>query len=247
VIEPRCAEVANHAAGRLNALLGGGLVGVYLHGSAVLGDWQEARSDVDLLAVSTGRVSAPERQAVGRELVSMTWPGVGLEFSLMIRSVAEHPSDPPPFELHVATTDGITIVDGSGRAGDADLLVHVLMTRRAGASILGPSPEIVFGEPPRGPALLALEEDLRWALERGKLGYAVLNACRSVRFLKEDLVSSKVDAGWWAIEHRVAPSSIVREAIAQRQGARSNIDENEAATFVDHTRALLRRAATTAS
>jgi Domain of unknown function (DUF4111) len=231
----------------LNAVLGGGLVGVYLHGSAVLGDWEEARSDVDLLAVSTGSVTSPERQAVARELVSLAWPGVGLEFSLVVRAVAERPPDPPPFEVHVATTDGTSVVEGSGRAGDPDLLVHVLMTRRAGAAILGPSPEIVFGEPPRGAALRSLEEDLRWALERRKLGYAVLNACRAVRFLKNDRVSSKLDAGAWAIEHRAAPAPLVREAMAERRGARANIPAREATDFVEHTRALLRRAAAAAS
>jgi streptomycin 3"-adenylyltransferase len=227
----------------LNALLGGNLVGVYLHGSSVLGDWDEARSDVDLLAVSTGPVSGPERRAVARELVSLPWPGVGLEFSLMTRGVAERPPDPPPFEVHVATADATSVVEGSGRAGDPDLLIHVLMTRRAGAAILGPSPEIVFGEPPRAAALLAIEEDLRWALDRRKLGYAVLNACRAVRFLKDDRVSSKLDAGAWAIEHRAAPASLVREAMAERRGARANIAPSDAAEFVERTRALLRRAA----
>jgi Domain of unknown function (DUF4111)/Nucleotidyltransferase domain len=247
VIEPRCAEIATLAASRLNDLLGGGLVGVYLHGSAVLGDWSETRSDVDLLAVSTGSVSSPERQAVARDLISLPWPGVGLEFSLVARAVAERPPDPPPFEVHVNTTDGTSIVEGSGRAGDPDLLVHVLMTRRAGTAILGPSPEIVFGEPPRGAALRGVEEDLRWALERGKLGYAVLNACRAIRFLKDDRVSSKLEAGGWAIEHRAAPPILVREAMAERRGARANIPARDAAAFVEQTRALLRRAAATAS
>jgi Domain of unknown function (DUF4111)/Nucleotidyltransferase domain len=243
VIEPRCARVATQAAARLNALLGGNLVGVYLHGSSVLGDWDEVRSDVDVLAVSTGPVSGPERRAVAHELVSLPWPGTGLEFSLVVRATAERPPDPPPFEVHVATTDGTSIVEGSGRAGDPDLLVHVLMARRAGVAILGPSPEIVFGEPPRAAALRGLEEDLRWELERGKLAYAVLNSCRAIRLLKDDNVSSKLDAGAWAIEHRAAPVPLVREAMAERRGGRANIPARDATDFVERTRALLRRAA----
>ena len=37
--------------GVLRARLGNGLVGGYLHGSAVLGGWHPERSDVDVLAV----------------------------------------------------------------------------------------------------------------------------------------------------------------------------------------------------
>lgn len=241
MIEPRCSTIAQEAASRLNSVLGGSLVGVYLHGSAVLGDWDPERSDVDLLAVSTGPISGAERQAVGRELVTLPWPGAGLEFSLITRAVAERPPDPPPFEVHVQTVDGSSVVEGSGRAGDADLFAHLLVLRRRGEAILGPAAETVFGEPPREATLLALEEDLRWALERGKLSYAVLNACRAIRFLKEDQVTSKLEAGTWAIQHRSAPATLVREAMIHTRGGRANVAREETTEFVERTQALLRR------
>ena len=43
----------------LKARLGDGLVGAYLHGSAVLGGWREDRSDVDVLAVCAAAVDDP--------------------------------------------------------------------------------------------------------------------------------------------------------------------------------------------
>lgn len=243
MIDPRCVEVVTQAASRLNGTLGGSLVGVYMHGSAVLGDFDPERSDVDLLAVSADRISSAERRAVGRELVPLAWPGVGLEFSLVTRAVAGQPPERPPFEVHVQTIEGTSVVEGSGRAGDRDLLIHFLVLRRRGEPILGPAPSSVFGEPPRDATLLAIEDDLRWALERDKLGYAVLNACRALRFLKGDLISSKLDAGAWAIEHRVAPPEVVNEAIAERKGGRAHIPRDDALAFVERTRALLHREA----
>ena len=246
MIDPRCVEVVTQAASRLNGTLGGILVGVFVHGSAVLGDFDPERSDVDLLAVSADPVSSAERQAVGRELVSLTWPGVGLEFSLVTRAVAERPPERPPFEVHVETVEGTSVVDGSGRAGDRDLLIHFLVLRHRGEAILGPAPSSVFADPPREATLLAIEDDLRWAIERDKLGYAVLNACRALRFLKGDLISSKLDAGEWAIEHRLAPLEVVNEAIVERKGGRAHIPRDEGLAFVERTRALLHREAPSA-
>jgi predicted nucleotidyltransferase len=45
-------------AGVLRERLGDGLIGAYLHGSAVLGGWHPERSDVDVLAVCAGPVGA---------------------------------------------------------------------------------------------------------------------------------------------------------------------------------------------
>ena len=57
---------------RLKELLGADLVGVYLHGSVVLGDFSEGRSDVDVVAVSSRPLSPEEKKAVAERL-SQGW------------------------------------------------------------------------------------------------------------------------------------------------------------------------------
>jgi predicted nucleotidyltransferase len=52
-VDSQSAGYIDAVASRLAAILGPRLVGVYAHGSAVLGGFSRARSDVDLLAVTT--------------------------------------------------------------------------------------------------------------------------------------------------------------------------------------------------
>src|SRR5919201_5713978 len=53
-LDPHTAAYVRDLAERLRMALGNKLAGVYLHGSAVLGDFVRARSDLDLVAVSEG-------------------------------------------------------------------------------------------------------------------------------------------------------------------------------------------------
>lgn len=58
----RAIDRAEAALGRIDALGQGRVSGAVLVGSAVLGDWREDRSDIDLLLVSEGPVSATVRK-----------------------------------------------------------------------------------------------------------------------------------------------------------------------------------------
>jgi hypothetical protein len=92
-------------ADRLLGVLGADLVGVYLHGSAVLGGWRAEVSDVDLLGVAAGPIQAPARRGVAERLTDPALPcpaAHGLEFSLITAAAARAPTRSPPFELHVA-------------------------------------------------------------------------------------------------------------------------------------------------
>ena len=65
--------------------LGAELVGVYLHGSLAMGAFDPGRSDVDILAVCTGPLSAQRRVGLGAALAGIPRPrSVGdLELSLV--------------------------------------------------------------------------------------------------------------------------------------------------------------------
>jgi hypothetical protein len=49
---------------------------------------------------------------------------------------ARNPSDPPGFELHMATEER-TVMDGAGRAGNSDLVAEFAMTRARGVVLAG--------------------------------------------------------------------------------------------------------------
>ena len=188
-------------AGALARVLGPVLVGVYLHGSAALGGWSAELSDVDLLGVVATSLDRRAKRVVSARLnhPSLVCPAeAGLELSLVTAAVAADPPRRPPFELHVTTGPSPQTHLGGPAAADPDLLLHFAVCRRAGLAVAGPAPVEVFAEPPRAWLLERAAAELRWATRHGDFAYRVLTACRAWRYLEDDVLGSKVDAGRWA-------------------------------------------------
>jgi streptomycin 3"-adenylyltransferase len=237
---------------RLIQILSDDLVGVYLHGSAAMGAFVPSRSDIDVLAVTKGRLSVPTKAAVADALseASLPCPGVGLEMSIVTVDSVRTPSDAPAFELHVATL-GSRVVDGADHPGDPDLLAHFAMTRARGVCLYGPEPQDAFIPVDRARLLRSLADDLTWALDHRLSGmgpYAVLNACRGLRLARTGEFCSKPEGGTWALETRVGDPALIAAALRRQEGADEEVDGEAAASFVVGVRAeLLRHAGSCAS
>lgn len=240
-VDPDVMRYGRALAAALSQVLGDQLVGVYLHGSAVLGDFTPRRSDVDILAVSSGPLSDAARDDLRGALSpsALHCPGRGLEFSIVARRSLRDVGPAPPFELHVATeTESGTerFVDGHARPGDTDLVMHYAVLTAHGVAVTGaPAPE-VFPEVPRPLLLDALRRELDWAIENASPTYQVLNAARAWRFAEENVICSKTEGGEWA-RHRLRDARVVEEALAHRHGATDeHPDEAEALALVDAVR-----------
>jgi streptomycin 3"-adenylyltransferase len=204
----------------LARVLGAALVGVYLHGSAALGEWEPTRNDVDLLVVAARSLDPVEKQVIGSRLQhpSLHSPGTGLELSVVTAEVAADPPRLPPWELHVTTGRERKVADGTGHPGDPDLVLYFAVCRRAGIAVAGPPAAEVFAEPPRSWLLERAVEELRWATAHGApFAYRVLTACRAWRFLDEDVLDSKVGAGEWARPLLTDPA-LLDAALAAQHG-----------------------------
>ena len=204
----------------LARVLGAALVGVYLHGSAALGEWEPTQSDVDLLVVAARSLDRREKLEIGSRLhhPSLHSPGTGLELNVVTAAVAADPPRLPPWELHVTTGRERKVADGAGHPGDPDLVLYFAVCRRVGIAVAGPPPAEVFAEPPRAWLLERAVEELRWAMGHGaSFAYRVLTACRAWRFLDEDQLDSKVGAGEWA-RPLLADPAVVDAALAAQRG-----------------------------
>ena len=222
-----CAELARDLVDAESAL-----VGVYLHGSAVLGDWCPSVSDVDVLVVTADpSPSAAERVAAvlndGRDC-----PGVGLEVSLVAAKHAATPAAPWPFVVHITTApyDRKTVW-GYTRDGDPDLILHYLVARSAGWAAHGPAPVAVVGLIADDIVVRQMADELRWAIDHASESYAVLNACRALRYREERVVCSKSDAGRWALARGLNPHLVQRALEARQREATQGIS-SRAAAFV---------------
>lgn len=148
---------------RISTVLGDGLVAVYLHGSAAMDAFVPSRSDVDVLCISGGPLSPSQKRDLAEALSeeSLPCPGVGLEMSIVTVAEARSASDPPRFELHIATEEN-RVVDGAGRGENPDLLMEFAMTRARGVALVGPPPADAIAPVDRAALLGAMAKDLSW-------------------------------------------------------------------------------------
>jgi Domain of unknown function (DUF4111) len=64
-----------------------------------------------------------------------------------------------------------------------------------------------------------LASELEWGLREAPETYAVLNACRALAYLEDDLIMSKVAGGVWGIARLPQHHSLIARALdGQRRG-----------------------------
>jgi Domain of unknown function (DUF4111)/Nucleotidyltransferase domain len=241
VVDPLVREFASELAEALaDVAAADDLVGVYLHGSAVLGDWTAPASDVDVLVVARDEVTsrAIERLAAvlsGDRAQRCDCPGTGLEASVVEAGAALNPVAPWPFVVHVTTTlrdrqpHDRKVVWGMPGRGDADLILHYAVAREYGCAAYGPAPRAVIGEISERIVVRQLVEELRSAVEHAGAAYAILNACRALRYRHDGELCSKTDGANWAMARGIQPVLVQRALDARRLGESLPITEAEAA------------------
>jgi Aminoglycoside adenylyltransferase, C-terminal domain/Nucleotidyltransferase domain len=207
------------------------LLGVYVHGSAVLGDWRADVSDVDVLVVARSEVATATAERLAAVLsAERACPGVGLEATIVSADAAAAPAAPWPFVVHVTTAphDRKTVW-GKVADGDTDLILHYAVTRALGWTAVGLDPKTLIGPVADSIVLRQLADELRWGIRHASESYAILNACRALRFRDERVLCSKTDGGEWALARGIEPALVRRALHARRNGESSPAGANAAA------------------
>jgi Domain of unknown function (DUF4111)/Nucleotidyltransferase domain len=223
---------------RLREVLGERLVGVYAAGSFALGAFDPTRSDVDVFAVCSGAVTTEEKHAIVHELrhESLPCPARGLEFVLYSESTVRVPNAEAGFLLNLNSGPRMDfhVDEEPGRIERHWFPLDRAIVRTAGVPLTGPPPAEVFAPMPRSILLPVVREGLEWYRVDGRSGDgsdAVLNACRSLRWFREDVWSSKTEAGAWALE-QTTDTQLVRAALERRKGG-PPLDGAQVAAFLD--------------
>ncbi len=185
------------------------LLGVYLHGSAVMGCYQPQKSDLDFLVVVRENMTDTDKRVFLDSVIMLdaAGPAKGIEMSIVIRDVCDPFVYPTPFILHYSRMhtawyrrdpeDYIRKMNGT----DRDLAAHFTVIRDRGQCLYGlPVPE-VFGEVPEEDYLDALWEDISGAEEEITENpmYLILNLARVLAYLKGKKVLSKKEGGEWGL------------------------------------------------
>jgi hypothetical protein len=197
-----------------------------------------------VLVVSRAPLATAVKLAVASELseTALPCPGVGLELSIVTLDSARRPSDRPAFELHMDTQEN-TVNDGARHPGDPDLIAHFAIARAGGVALMGPPAEDVIAPVARTSLLRSMADDLEWGIERRLAGYAVLNACRALRFAREGTLCSKPEGGEWAMREGLVDADLVRAALRRQAGSDEEVESDTGARFAALVREELLREA----
>jgi streptomycin 3"-adenylyltransferase len=207
----------------LEQILNDAVLGVYLHGSAVLGGLRPA-SDLDVLAVSGRRLSHRDRQHLARDLLRISggYPLTSrraLDVQVVSATDLRPWRYPPRVEFHFGEwrresferMDPMTLAPRN----DPDLTVAIALTRSAGVVLVGPPPRALLDPVPRGDLERAMLDGIDPLV--GDLGWdtwnVLLTLARVWRTLASGAIVSKAVAADWAIERLPAD-----EAATLRRG-----------------------------
>lgn len=197
----------------VRAMLGDELIGVYLHGSLAMGCFNPVQSDLDLLVITRMPMSLATKRAIADYLVRVSRQPAPIEVSFLALAMLTPWRHPPSFDFHYSEMwrDAYTRdLAGEGwRAWDAgekrdpDLSAHIMVARRRGIALYGPPAASVFPDVPEADYIAAIMSNVTEALDRiyADPVYAILNACRTLAFLRTRQVLSKDEGGQWALDH----------------------------------------------
>lgn len=193
----------------LSPLVGENLVGIYLHGSLAMDCFNPWSSDIDLIVRTRERLDERSRTRIGQLMLEHSCNPFPMEISILGNDDLLPWCYPTPYTFHYGEELRDQIRAGvrpqgstCGSAVDYDLAAHITVIQARGITLSGEPVASVFPRVPEKDYLDSILRDLNWALERLQAHpvYAVLNVCRVYYYLSERAISSKQEAGEWALD-----------------------------------------------
>ncbi len=229
VTRPLVADLFNG----ISEILGDKLVGLYLGGSLAIGDFDEARSDLDFLVVVGHELSEDDVRQLHELHVTIRAGNknrlyTNYEGVYMTTNQVEHPKTADMHAPHLGS-DGHFQVEDHG----ADAIIDLWKIRKSGFVVYGASPDKVIGDISTDDMLQAKGRLFKnWWLPKLKAkepmddeyqAYAVLTMARILYGVENhDEVSKKKSAAWCAARYP-RHAELIRKALIWQSG--DTIDE----------------------
>ncbi|MDE7274293.1 MAG: DUF4111 domain-containing protein [Lachnospiraceae bacterium] len=239
-------------------ILGENLVGIYLHGSAVMGCFNGQKSDLDFIIVIKDEFPDATKRAYMDMVVALNKqaPEKGIELSIVRENVCSPFVYPTPFELHFSiahlnwyqTSPGDYIEKMRGK--DKDLAAHFTIIYHRGKVLYGKPVHEVFCEVSRENYFDSIWSDIEHAqteiLENPT--YIILNLCRVLAWQRENLILSKSEGAQWGLTNipekyagLIAGALADYEAHNANWGQHEKPDETRAKEYADYMLTQIKR------
>lgn len=228
-------------------ILSNNLTGIYLHGSAAMGCFNDKSSDVDLLVVVKNNISKESKRQYMDMVIELNRqaPLKGIELSIVKESVCKHFIYPTPYELHFSiahlnwylsnSEDYIEKMNGI----DKDLAAHFTIIYHRGKTLYGREIKSVFSEVSSEYYMDSIWSDIQNAKEDiiKNTMYITLNLCRVLAYKKERLILSKQEGGEWAVHYISNPDykKIIQSALEEyKSGNTMSINKADAVKYAEY-------------
>ena len=187
------------------------LIGIYVHGSLAFGCFNWDKSDIDFIIVTRLSPTLQEKERLIKELLKIDkiCPPKGLEMSLVLEEYCRNFLYPTPFELHFSNThkqkcsDNLSDYCAHMNGTDKDLAAHFTIIKQAGITLYGKKVDDVFEDVPKANYLDSIKYDIENAVSEIVENpiYIILNLCRVLAYIKDDVVLSKQQGAYWGLEN----------------------------------------------
>ena len=225
---PQVNQLINTLLSDLQIILGDDLVGVYLFGSLMTGDFDESISDIDLLVAITNRLNEDLFHALDgmhkRTVLQFPqWKG-RIEIAYISESALKTFRTEPYKIGIISPGEAFHIIDSS-----EGWLMNWYLVRETGQTLFGkPKTEII--DPIKKAdyiqvvkAHTLLRDWFKEEQDKSFLSYAVLTLCRGIYTVKHQQPASKIKASAWAISSYPQWTTLIENALKWRHNP--NIDD----------------------
>lgn len=201
--------VLDHLTYLLKEKLSDTLIGIYLHGSMAMECFNPAKSDIDVLVITREKQPIGIYKEIARNLIRIEDEmnlKKGFELSVVLETYAANFVYPTPFEFHYSSfhREKYRMDEGYFCGGweDPDLAAHFVITYHRGIVLFGQQIKDVIKPIDKSYYIQSIKSDIEDALE-GIIHnpvYYVLNLSRVLYYVRDSIISSKKEAGEWALD-----------------------------------------------
>lgn len=204
-------ELLNDFVAISNKIIGHQLTGIYLHGSMAMECFNPEKSDIDIIVVIEDNILDAQKMIFMEHVVKLNEyaPAKGLEISIVKREYCKPFVYPTPFELHFSPMHLKLFKDNpieyieKLKGKDKDLATHFTIVNKYGVVLSDQAIPNVFGEVSKKYYADSIWLDIKNAKEDivDDPIYVILNLCRVLAFITDNLYLSKEKGGEWGIEY----------------------------------------------
>lgn len=197
----------------ISEILKDDVTGFYLHGSLAMGGFNPNSSDIDISVVTNNRIRLEQKRNLARVFLNYSGSPYPIEISFLNRNQLMNWEHPCLYDFHYSeywrTRYEEELVNNTNKYinddihSDEDLAAHITIINHRGICLMGRPINEVFPDIPKSDYISSIINDYQDCLTNIEDDpiYCSLNILRVYWYLKEGVISSKVEAGNWGMKN----------------------------------------------